>query len=1047
MKKIYFNKILSKTFKKNIFLFFFIFFQIFFSKNIFAQKKYFQQAVDYKIDVALDDKKHTLTGTEKLIYTNNSPDALNFIYFHLYQNAYSSQQSAFAKQFLRNNNTKFYFAKDAQMGSMNLSSVTINGQRLEVIPEKNKPDIVKIILNKPVAFGESITLDINFTEHFPDVFSRGGHIGQQYLATQWYPKPAVYDATGWHLIPYLDQGEFYGEFGKFDVSLTLPENYVVGATGTLQTESEKAFIADKIVQTKKFIKDTSHRISTSADTFPTSSQKLKTIRFTADSIHDFAWFADKRFLVLRDEAILKTGKKIPTFVYFRSVDVSLWKDAARYAARAVEYYSERVGDYPYAHASAVMQQSNGVGGGMEYPMITLIGDMPTAKDLDETITHEVGHNWFYGILGSNERDNGWMDEGFNTYFETGYAERYYPKDTSKKIKQNFLSKGSDYSQFEIMMQKQMFLRRDQAPSTTSDSLTELNYGLDVYAKTAISMRILEKYLGVEKFDKMMHNYYSAWQFKHPQPADVRQVFETEIGENLSWFFDGLISSTKQVDYKITGAKKIGDKYLIVVKNKTGLDVPFEICAVNKNNKIVARQWYKGIKDTMSVEMRCLLASAFVIDADHIIPDINRGDNYYNPNSNFLPATPPLCLKFLGGLDNSQRTNIYIAPAVGYNVYDGGMLGILLHNGTLPLKNFEWSLAPMYSFKQKQINGVADADYSFFSGKNKITFGAGWKKFSNYESRQGFSNTLYNNDYNRLSFNASIDLNSKSAITALNHKISFRHLILNENFWGTLPTDGVYRATLTSNISELSYIGSKKNALGNTSWKLSAEYQSYLDLNQTRQQYLRPTLEVKHNFVYQQGKSIFARLFAGAMLFQTGSQNSYLFNNARGSLGLVQHGFNDYKYDDYYIGRNEQNGIWAHQINPNVEGGMKFLLPSGNSTALGFSNDFIFSVNIKADLPISLPKGFNIRPYFDFGYFSDNRNASIKNNMTWISSGGLSWEVGDVVGIYVPLFYSGGTCADDPNGLNCLMQQRTNFLDKVVFNINLKGLSEILKNPF
>ena len=1054
LPKNFFSFSKSKIIFSSVFIFFS---EIIFSQNNFQARdiqhpksKYFQQHLDYVIDVSLDDTLHTLTGTEKINYTNNSPDVLSFIYVHLYPNAYSSQQSAFAKQFLRNGNTHFYFAKEAQMGAMNMTNASIGGQRLEIISEKNNPDIVKIILSKPLLTGETAVLDINFTEHFPDVFSRGGHIGQQYLATQWYPKPAVYDAIGWHLIPYLDQGEFYGEFGSFDVRITLPENYVVGATGTLQTESEKDFMSQLVSKSVSQLVS-ANKTTPPNDLTPPSSTKLKTIQFKADSIHDFAWFADKRFRVLKAEAHLKNGKTIPTYAYFREVDVPLWQHAAEYAARAVEYYSERIGDYPYAQATAVMQQSNGVGSGMEYPMITLIGDMPNAKSLDETITHEVGHNWFYGILGSNERDNGWMDEGFNTYYENGYSEKYYPKDTSKGFMLHFFTKNSDYSPTEIAIQKQNFLHRDQAPATTSDSLTELNYGLSVYAKTAASMRILEKYYGVNRFDSMMHRYFSAWQFKHPQPADVRSVFETATSNNLSWFFDGLIGSTRQVDYKISAVGKE-----VKIQNKGTLNVPFEISAV-KNDSIVARKWFSETSNTAEInqwisEIRNPKSEiyknvdALVVDADHIIPDVNRGNNYYKIKNNFFPTVPPLRLRFLGGLDNSKRTNIYVAPALAYNDYDGGMLGILLHNGTTPLKNFEWSLAPVYSFTQKQINGVADADYSFFSGKNRFTLGAGWKKFTDYQSPIYILDFNTVNSYQRWTVNLEMNL-ATAPLSNFSHTITFRHLFIQDRNKGYIQNLGKFDTTFNAQISELSYRGDVKNALGNTSWKLSAEFQSYKDFSQTTHQYLRPTLELKHNFVYAQDKSVYARVFAGALLFQNTTGYDYLGDKSRGSLGLVSRGFNDYKYDDYYIGRNEQNGFWAHQINPNNEGGMKFLLPTGSSTTLGFSNDFIFSVNAKADLPVDLPKFFNIRPYFDFGYFADNRNASIRNSATWLASGGLSWEIGDVLGVYVPLFYSGGSCADNPNGLNCLMQQRSGILDKVMFNLNIKTFNQIFKNQW
>ncbi|MFQ5448644.1 MAG: M1 family metallopeptidase, partial [Saprospiraceae bacterium] len=357
---------------------------LFFSPFLFGQNKpYFQQQVDYNIRVVLDDENHTLTGTVEMVYTNNSPDELSEIYIHLWANAFKNNNTAFARQKLRTGSTRFYFSSAEDRGYYGGLDFTIDGQKAAWRLKAENPDIAVVTLPQPLESGGKVTIRTPFTEKIPASFSRLGHVGTSYQMTQWYPKPAVYDRKGWHPIPYLDMGEFYSEFGSFDVSITLPENYVVGATGVLQTESERIFLMKKVEETKGYMEkgfptDTS---------FPASSSTMKTIRYTAENVHDFAWFADKRFHVQRGEVTLASGQKVDTWTMFTNEQADLWRESINYVGRAVEFYSKHIGEYPWPHATAV-HSALSAGGGMEYPMITVIGNAGGAKDLDQVITHE-----------------------------------------------------------------------------------------------------------------------------------------------------------------------------------------------------------------------------------------------------------------------------------------------------------------------------------------------------------------------------------------------------------------------------------------------------------------------------------------------------------------------------------------------------------------------------------------------------------------------------------------------------------------------------------
>ena len=207
-----------------------------------GQSNYWQQEVNYTITVSLNDKEHSLTGFEKIEYINNSPDTLRFIWFHIWPNAYKNDKTAFSDQLLENGKTNFYFSDKEQRGYINKLDFKVNNVTAELQDHPQHIDIVKLILPTPLPPQQKITISTPFHIKLPYNFSRGGHDGESYQVTQWYPKPAVYDKNGWHPMPYLDQGEFYSEFGSFDVSITIPKNYVVAATGELQSEEEKAWL-------------------------------------------------------------------------------------------------------------------------------------------------------------------------------------------------------------------------------------------------------------------------------------------------------------------------------------------------------------------------------------------------------------------------------------------------------------------------------------------------------------------------------------------------------------------------------------------------------------------------------------------------------------------------------------------------------------------------------------------------------------------------------------------------------------------------------------
>lgn len=509
--------------------------------SVQAQQSYWQQQVNFKIDVTLNDREHTLDGFAKIHYINNSPDTLTYIWFHVWPNAYRTDRTAFSDQLLENGRTDFYFSDNKDRGYINRLDFRANGTLAKTEDHPQHIDIIKLLLPQPLAPGSSVEITTPFHVQLPKNFSRGGHIGQSYQLTQWYPKPAVYDRYGWHPMPYLDQGEFYSDFGNYEVKITVPEKYVVLSSGELQNADELEWLKKRsVLPAKTPQKPVAKKTTANGNTKKTTAQKqpaaatetTKTLFFTQNNIHDFAWFADKELIVYYDTTRLKSGRVINLFTAFPEKSTKVWKNSMQMMKDAVHFRSNLVGEYPYNTVTAI-EAKMGFDGGMEYPCITAIAPMPSEKELEGVLQHEVGHNWFQGLLGSNERTHPWLDEGINSYYD-----HRYNKEHSRYNRPFVKPKG--LLSFEAT--EHLFLnsfeqwRIDQPLATTADQLTEGNYSLIAYERGAQFMQLLEEKLGRSIFDSAMQAYFREWQGRHPYPSDLKTVLEQQSGKNLDTIF-------------------------------------------------------------------------------------------------------------------------------------------------------------------------------------------------------------------------------------------------------------------------------------------------------------------------------------------------------------------------------------------------------------------------------------------------------------------------------------------------------------------------------
>ncbi|MCA0447428.1 MAG: M1 family metallopeptidase [Bacteroidetes bacterium] len=628
-----------------------VFFMLLLTLPSLAQKSgYFQQDVDYKISAELFPETKTLKGDLVFTYKNNSAQTLNEIWFHLYPNAFKDETTPFAKQMVQMKRWGFTESKPEEKGWMT-AEFSLDGKKLETALKPDAIDEMKVSLPKPLKPGESVTLAISFETKFPKVFSRIGYDKNNFGGTQWYPKVVVYDEKGWHPDSYLDYGEFYGEYGTWDVSLTLPKSYVIDATGILtKSDSEVAFMDSLAMVLEKY-----YEISGSEEKekyrkeFKENIEKnrdwtvKKTVRYKAENVQDFAWFASESFLVRKSTGV----NGVIGYALIQPENWDGWKDAAVFATDAIKYYSGWIGKYPHPKAS-VVDGALDAGGGMEYPMITVIsqGAVKGLTLLDQVITHEVGHNFFQGIIGTNEREYAWMDEGINTFYEMRTLNAKYGKNNSfisnpDSMEIPFVNKflrplGS--TEFYSMMCQALFWRNSDLPNNipAADQMWNGNMVI-TYQKGGLMLDALKWYLGEPKFDKAMQSYYEKWKFKHPAPEDFYSAISESAGEDLTWFFNQWVNTTAINDFVVAdfSTEKTGSgfKTTVTPENKGNMVMPAPVYLITEKGDTLIAKWDPRKEKTVTFEHESV-AKTVGINLGLEVLELDNTNNKQWPEFNF-----------------------------------------------------------------------------------------------------------------------------------------------------------------------------------------------------------------------------------------------------------------------------------------------------------------------------------------------------------------------------------------------------------------------------
>ena len=583
--------------------------------------QYWQQAVEYTMEVALDHESATYSGVQKIVYTNNSPETLNKVFYHLYFNAFKpGSEMAVRQKNSADKNTRFKVSIDSltpkQEGYLRVSGLTQNGVLLNPIDSET---ILEVPLHASIAPGESAIFELSFEGHVPDVIRRAGKNSREGIAfsmAQWYPKMAEYDREGWNADPYTGR-EFHGVWGNFDVKITLNKDFMVAASGYLQNAETigKGYSDRKRAKTKK--------------------GKI-TWHYIAPMVHDFTWAADVDYI--HDTYPGPNDVDLHFFYKNDPEIIENWKKLQPHTAELMEYYNSKVGQYPYKQYSVVQ----GGDGGMEYAMLTLITGGRNYGSLFGVTAHELAHSWFQHVLATNETKHEWMDEGF-TSFISSLAE-------NEILNQNkdFPLEGSYRGYYALAASG------GEMPQSTNANRYYHNYAYErtAYSKGAVFLGQLSYIVGKEKVFEILQTYYNEWKFKHPLPNDLRRIAERISGIQLQWFLTDWTQTTNTINYSIDAVEEAMARTTIRLKRKEVMPMPLEILIQYKNGEIelhyipislmrgekenpyglewkIQPDWtWANLDYSFTIDKEKNQIEAIVIDPSNLMADIDKTDNFY-----------------------------------------------------------------------------------------------------------------------------------------------------------------------------------------------------------------------------------------------------------------------------------------------------------------------------------------------------------------------------------------------------------------------------------
>ncbi len=625
--------------------------------------KYWQQAVNYNLNITLDDTQNKFTGSAEVSYTNNSPDALKFIWFQLDQNLFKKDSRG--SSMIPTTNSRYGSSSSTFDGGYTIKSVKVDGKdaKYTINDAQMQVDFPKELKanggNAKITIEYSFVSPENGADRMGVLQTKNGKI---FTIAQWYPRVAVYDdLRGWNTIPYLGPSEFYLEYGNFDVSITAPNNLYVVGSGELLNQKD-VYTAE---QNKKWNeaanseKTVTIRSAAEANT-ATKSTGTKTWKFKMNQSRDFAFAVSSAFILDAARINLPSGKKSLAISAYpvESDGQDAWSRSTEYTKASIEHYSKQWFEFSYPAAVNVA----GITNGMEYPGIVFCEYTAKGSSLWGVTDHEFGHTWFPMIVGSNERKHGWMDEGFNTFINDLSTQAFnkgeYYKNPSIRNMTNFL-----------------FNERLEPVDTAPDNMREASIGALLYYKPGAALKVLrDNVLGAERFDKAFREYIDRWAFKHPAPDDFYRTMENVAGEDLGWFWRSWIQNNWKLDQAITNVKYVNNDAaqgaMISISNLEKMAMPVTMEVKYKDGTTQAVNlpvdvWRRNTEWTFKAPTTKEITSVS-LDPRGNLPDVNLSNNVFKMDA--AKATEKINISDYTGTFSSKQVPVkFVLSADGVNL--------------------------------------------------------------------------------------------------------------------------------------------------------------------------------------------------------------------------------------------------------------------------------------------------------------------------------------------------------------------------------------------
>ncbi len=672
-------------------------------KNRKPYEGYWQQDVHYNIHAALNDSTDIITGEEEIIYWNNSPDELSEIFFHLYNNAQC--KNSYLSDLYKNNKAPLKYGKYREKNvGIEIIDISIQGQGASKYEIDNT--IMKLALDKKLKQNDSIVIKVKFKTYFDKeairnrmkLFNAFGY--KHYDVVHWYPRVSVYDKKmRWDTQQHMDH-EFYGDFGSYYVEFSFPNNYIVDGTGIMLNEDE---VMPKTLRQQLDISNFLKKPFNSAPSeIVKKNNTYKTWKFSAINVHDVAYTADPTYRIGE-----KTINGIRCIALVQEPHAVGWYNAADYMTKIIETNTQNIGRYYYPKIICADAQD-----GMEYPMLTLDGGFdPYYRTL---FIHEMTHNWFFGMVGSNETYRAFLDEGFTQFYTADTYQfidgpfvpeqvptNFYEKSFFDQTKEIDASVYNPYYYYVVMQKKDMSL------NTHSDDFNgalrhDGGYGL-VYYKTATMLKNLEYVLGRKLFDESMKHYFEKWKFCHPYPEDFRESIIEYTQTDLNWFFDQWLETTKTIDYKISKIKRIKktESYQITFKRKGEMQMPLDFVVIDKQDSAhyfhIPNTWFE--KNTSATKLprwigwgnKLKPTYTATVNIHSKIKQVVIDPTYRLADVDWTNNIKPIKLDVKFDSKTNQQLNwksydMRLGPNIWYNGYDGLKFGLTLSGNYLKIKH-------------------------------------------------------------------------------------------------------------------------------------------------------------------------------------------------------------------------------------------------------------------------------------------------------------------------------------------------------------------------